>query len=1036
MVNLNDIRTIDGEYNQVDGEGNPLGEGIDNGNTGAALVRLFDPAYEDGISEPRGGGLGEEESTLPNAREISNAIAAQGNVTGNPFNASDWLWQWAQFLDHDLSLSEGTNILRLDEDERAEFAFNIPLPEGDILRGANFTAIPVSRVEPLENEPGQEGEPRQVANEITAYIDGSNGYGSTYLRAAAKRTDLGNSFFGLVNLDGEGEIETDENGNRFLVISNQEDLSVENEGVDGPETEAEEQGSSSIRIFLPPEGQSPYDGKLLVANNSYGTNGVAFESGSDPNNTSGEILPPYNRANSPNADPDPDPDSSTGGRVPNDQEFISGDVRINEQSGLIAIHTLLVREHNRIADKVTAHLNAGDDEGLNQAYAQFRDVYVPGLLATLPEGQEVPEPTEEQIRGEFIYEAARAVVGAKSQIITYEEFLPILVGNENAADLETIQLDEELLSPGIAKEFSGAAYRLGHTLLSDNIRTVDDEGLGSISLREAFFTPQAISAQGVDEILIGLNYQQSNDVDTRVIDGVRNNLFGPPGSGGLDLVAINIQRGRDLGLPGYVAVYNNLNPDAPITSFADLIPIFGSEELVASFERVYESVDQIDLWIGGLAEVAIEGALLGPTIGAIVSDQFARLRDYDRFFYEDQLANPESFLSTVYNAIGLNVGDVRLADIIRDNVSHPELVPDDAFTVPFEREIRGTVNSDRNGNTINGTEAADLIDGLSGDDSILGGEGDDIIFGGVGNDTLDGQAGADTLVGAGGNDVLNGQAGDVLNGGTGNDTYNVSVAEALGTQIADTGGDSDSLTLTDAEGASYELLTVDPLPNRTGIKKSGTDLQIDLDRNGILDPNNDLTIFDFFTEEGELGSGAIEQVANLTSEEILNYTQSDLIANGSTVYRFFNPSAGVHFYTASAGERDFVRDNLANYTYEGESYKGAPHDQDADELTGAKPVYRFLNVDTSVHLYTLDVVERDYILENLPNFNFEGVAYYGYDVEQPGTQPLYRFFNPQTGTHFYTPSAAERDNVIENLPNYQLEGDSGVTYYIQPIADV
>ena len=1028
MVNINDIRTIDGEYNQVDREGNPLGEGIDNGNTGAALVRLYDPAYADGISEPRGGGINGEESTLPNARDISNAISSQGNVRGNPLRASDWLWQWGQFLDHDLGLTEGTNILQIeDAEQRAEFVFNIPLPEGDILRGANFTAIPVNRVEPLENEEIEGTEPRQIANEITAYIDGSNGYGSTYLRAAAKRTDLGNSFFGLVNLDSEGQIETDENGNRFLVISNEADLSVENEGVDAPETEAEEQGTTPIRIFLPPEGQSPYDGKLLVANDGYGTNGIAFESGSDPNNTSGEILPPYNRAGSPNADPDP-----AGGRVPDDQEFISGDVRINEQSGLIAIHTLLVREHNRIADKVTAHLDAGDNEGLNQAYAEFRDVYVPALLATLPEGQEVPQPTEEQIRGEFIYEAARAVVGAKSQIITYEEFLPILVGNESAADLEKIELDEELLSPGIAAEFSGAAYRLGHTLLSDNIRTVDDGGLGSISLRDAFFTPQAISSNGVDEILIGLNYQQSNDADTRVIDGVRNNLFGPPGSGGLDLVAINIQRGRDLGLPGYVAIYNNLNPDAPITSFADLVPIFGSEELVASFERVYQSVDQIDLWIGGLAEVAIEGALLGPTIGAIVSDQFARLRDYDRFFYEDQLADPESFLSTVYNAIGLNVGDVRLADIIRDNVSHPELVPDDAFTVPFEREIVGTVNSD---GQINGTEVADLIDGLSGNDLINGGEGDDIIFGGLGNDTLDGQAGVDTLVGAEGNDILNGQAGDVFNGGTGNDTYTISVPEILGTQIADAGG-SDTLALTDAEGASYELVTTDPRPNLTGIKKSGTDLQVDLDRNGILDPDNDLTIFDYFTEEGELGSGAIEQVANLTSDEILQYTQSDLIANGSTVYRFFNPSAGVHFYTASIVERDFVRDNLANYTYEGESYKGAPHDQDADELTGAKPVYRFLNVDTSVHLYTLDVVERDFILENLPNFNFEGVAYYGYEIEQPGTQPLYRFFNPQTGTHFYTPSAGERDFVVENLPNYNLEGDSGVTYYIQPITDV
>ena len=1020
MVDINDIRTINGTNNQIDEEGNSLGEDRDNGSTGSPLVRLFKPAYEDGINEPRGGGLGEEESILPNPREISNIIAPQGNVTGNPLNASDWLWQWGQFLDHDLGLSEGTNILAISEEERAEVSFNIPLDEGDLLYGANFTQIPVNRVEAVEGT-GVEGEPREVANEITAYIDGSNGYGSTYVRAAAKRTDLGNSFFGQF---GDGEIEVDEDGNRFLVVEVVEE-SVEEEGI---ETEAR---SETIRIPLPPEGESPYDGKLLVANDSYGTDGVAFESGSDPNNTSGEILPPYNRANSANADPDPDPDSSTGGRVPNDQEFISGDVRINEQSGLISIHTLLVREHNAVADKVAFHLDAQDDAALNQAFAEFRDIYVPSL--NLPE-----PPSEEEIRSEFIYEAARAVVGAKNQIITYEEFLPILVGNQSADDLEAIQLDEELLSPGIAAEFSGAAYRLGHTLLSDNIRTVDSNGLGSISLREAFFTPQSISQNGVDNILIGLNYQESNDADHRIIDGVRNNLFGSPGSGGLDLAAINIQRGRDLGIPDYVTVYNSLNPDAPITSFEDLIPIFG-EEVVPLFEEAYESVDQIDLWIGGLAEIAVEGALLGPTLGAIISDQFARLRDYDRFFYQDQLEDPESFLNTVSNAIGTDFNEITLSSIIRNHVANPELVPDDAFRVPFENEIEGTVNSDRGDSSINGTETSDLIDGLSGDDEIFGGEGNDIIFGSAGNDILAGQAGVDTLVGGEGNDNLSGQAGDVLNGGTGNDTYQLlaDFIPEMATQLKDEGGDSDTLELTTQSGedvTAIELTLVDPRPNLAGVKKSGNDLVIDLDRDGILNPEKDLNIADYFDGEGGLGSGAIEQVANLTGDEILDYANSESIAEGSTIYRFFNPSVGVHFYTASEGERDSVIENLSDtYDFEGASYVGAPHDQDADEVTGAKPVYRFFNTSTGVHLYTIDQVERDSIIENLPNYTFEGVTYYGYETEQPDTQALYRFYNPVIDAHFYTPSAGERDAVLENLPDYQLEGDSGVTFYIQAL---
>ncbi|MDJ0568634.1 MAG: peroxidase family protein [Pleurocapsa sp. MO_192.B19] len=950
MVDI-DIRTIDGSGNQPE----------DHGAAGEELIHIFPRAFEDGYSEPRGGGINLP-STLPNVRDVSNIIAPQGDITGNPLNASDWLWQWGQFLDHDLSISEGSNIEELPEEE-----FGIELNPDDILYADFFTEIPLQRIPAEEGTGTEAGNPREVANEITAYIDGSNGYGSDITRAAAKRTDLGNSFFGT-------------------------------EGVP-----------------LPPEGQSPYDGKLLVANNGYGTNGVAFEGGADPNNTSGEILAPYNRNGSPNADP--------GDRVPDDQEFISGDIRINEQVGLISIHILLIREHNLVADKVAFHLDAGDDEGLNQAYARYRDEYVPSL------GLET-QPTEQQIRGEFIYEAARAVIGAKSQVITYQEFLPLLIGNEGTEDLEVI--DPEILAPSIAVEFSGAAYRLGHTLLSDQIRTIDNNDVGSISLRDAFFRPDQISQNGVDDILIGLNYQQSNDADHRVIDGVRNNLFGAPGNGGQDLVAINLQRGRELGLPGYVAVYNALNPDNPIENFAALNPIFGAD-VAALFEQAYASVDQIDLWLGGLAEIPVEeGVLLGPTFSRIIEDQFARLRNYDRFFYADQLDNANSFLSVVSNAIDLDLKNTGLDDIIRSHVSHPELVPNDAFTVPFTNELRGTLESDGN---IVGTEQADLIEGLTGNDVINGGEGDDIIFGGKGNDIIRGDAGADSLVGGEGNDFLIAQGnGDVLSGGVGNDTYRIFLDSTGGTQIVDEGG-SDTLEIFDTEGGgAVNLILSDPRPGQTGIRKAGNDLLIDLNQDGIINPETDLTITDYFNDEKEAGLGAIEQVGNLTGQEIVDYAQSSPISNGSTVYRFFNPSVGVHFYTASAGERDSVRENLSNYEYEGESYVGAPHDEDL--FTGAKPVYRFFNTNTGVHLYTIAEAERDAIIENLPNYTFEGVAYYGYETEQEGNQALYRFYNPVIDAHFYTPSAAERDAVLENLPDYQLESNGGVAFYIQPVANV
>ena len=973
MVDIN-IRSIDGSENQ------PFDEerGIYPGQTGAELIHIFPRAFEDGFNEPRGGGL-TLPSTLPNPRDVSNIIAPQGNVTGNPLNASDWLWQWGQFLDHDLGLSEGTAIT---EETPTNEIFSIPLNEGDLIYGTNFTEIRLGRI-PAEAGTGTGPDnPREVGNEITSFIDGSNGYGSDNFRAAAKRSDLGNSFFGTT------EIVNEETGEVLRV---------------------------PISDLVPlPEGESPYDGKLLVANDSYGTNGVSFEGGSDPNNTSGEILAPYNRNGSPNANP--------GDRIPENQDFISGDIRINEQVGLIAVHTLFIREHNFVADKVAFHLDAQDNPALNQAYAEYRDVYVPSLNLGF-------EPTEAQIRGEFIYEAARAVIGAKSQVITYQEFLPILIGNEGAEDLQAI--DPEILDPSIAVEFSGAAFRLGHTLISDQIATVDSNGMSSISLRDAFFRPDVVSQNGVDNVLLGLSYQESNNADHRIIDGVRNNLFGPPGNGGQDLVAINLQRGRELGLPSYVTVYNALNPDNPIESFEDLNPIFG-EEVAALFVEAYENVEDIDLWLAGLAELpAEEGILLGPTFSAILGDQFARLRDYDSFFYTDQLENPDSFLSVVTNAIGLDLKNTGLGDVIANHVANPELVPENAFIVPFENEIDGTQESDT---SLVGTELADLINGKTGNDVIEAGDGDDIVFGDIGNDTLRGQDGADSLVGGAGNDVLAAQgSGDVLNGGVGNDAYNFTLDQVTGgVQIVEEDG-SDSINIvTEGGGESVNVSLTTPGPNRFGIKKSGTDLLIDINQDGILNPDTDLTITNYFNEEGGAGSGTVEQIGNLTSEDIIEYTQSNPVANGSTVYRFFIPEEGVHFYTPDPGERDSIIANLPRYEFEGASYIGAP--QNEDLLTGAKPIYRFFNNNTGVHLYTIAEAERDAVLE-LANYTYEGITYYGYETQQEGTQPLYRFYNPVIDAHFYTPNALERDSILENLPDYTLEGvdETGTAYYVQPL---
>ena len=161
-------------------------------------------------------------------------------------------------------------------------------------------------------------------------------------------------------------------------------------------------------------------------------------------------------------------------------------------------------------------------------------------------------------------------------------------------------------------------------------------------------------------------------------------------------------------------------------------------------------------------------------------------------------------------------------------------------------------------------------------------------------------------------------------------------------------------------------------------------------------------------------------------------SQNNLVSE-ATVYRFFRPDLGVHFYTASQAERDTIISNSSNYSYEGSSYIAA---NNADPLTGARPVYRFFNTNTGAHLYTMSEAERYNIDRNLSNYSYEGIAYYGYESDRPGTTPLYRFYNPAIDAHFYTPSVAERDEVLANLPDYQLESNDGIAFYVEPIIEI
>ena len=155
----------------------------------------------------------------------------------------------------------------------------------------------------------------------------------------------------------------------------------------------------------------------------------------------------------------------------------------------------------------------------------------------------------------------------------------------------------------------------------------------------------------------------------------------------------------------------------------------------------------------------------------------------------------------------------------------------------------------------------------------------------------------------------------------------------------------------------------------------------------------------------------------------------DLDPQGSIVYRFLNTDTGVHLYTSSEVERASIEENLPNYISEGSAYVSV------DPFTGSpepEKVYRFLNQDTGTHLYTTSEVEKESVEDNLPNYSLETESFFAFGEQQEGTVPVYRFLNTQTGAHFYTPSEIERQSVEDTLPNYQSEG---IAYYAFPIGE-
>jgi len=247
---------------------------------------------------------------------------------------------------------------------------------------------------------------------------------------------------------------------------------------------------------------------------------------------------------------------------------------------------------------------------------------------------------------ETIYQETRKIVSALVQHITYNEFLPRILGPSTIKEFSLEPLSHGYYdgyisncSAGIFTEFSTAAFRFGHSMIAPNLTMMTEEDLMTegggeqVPLRNHFNNPDLVrSGRVLDNLVRGLVMAPMEVVDNRISQELKDHLFEEKGRklSGMDLPALNIQRGRDHGLPGYNK-YREFCGLGRSRSFAfEEIPQAWIDEL----SGVYDHPDDVDLFPGLLAERKLSGASVGPTLACLIGIQFRYLRSCDRFWYE------------------------------------------------------------------------------------------------------------------------------------------------------------------------------------------------------------------------------------------------------------------------------------------------------------------------------------------------------------------------------------------------------------------
>ncbi|KAJ8313499.1 hypothetical protein KUTeg_008060 [Tegillarca granosa] len=304
------------------------------------------------------------------------------------------------------------------------------------------------------------------------------------------------------------------------------------------------------------------------------------------------------------------PQNNGACRLTHKNEFcmLAGDFRVNVVPNLSILHLLFVREHNRIAKK------------LGKLNPMWND--------------------------ERIFQESRKIIAAYIQQISYQEYIAEILDQETLCRYKlrtTIKgfnhVYNDTINSSIRNVFAVAAFRFGHAQITSSVLYYkQNNDIESRILEDTFHNPHMVQdkhGRHIPDLGRWIVYDKSIKADRCMVSAVRDKLFIDKEKRSFDLAALNIQRGRDHGIPPYVK-WRTWCGLSKVTSFdSGLYPLIDHDrKTILKLKKAYKSVRDIDLFAGGISEIHLPGADVGPTFACILGRQFQALKEGDRFWFE------------------------------------------------------------------------------------------------------------------------------------------------------------------------------------------------------------------------------------------------------------------------------------------------------------------------------------------------------------------------------------------------------------------